>query len=83
MPHVAEALAALEGGFLISALLGPAGVPGPPTIPLFVRPGLVPEPDTSEVSPVAHPAAESPRARIPGAGRPRSLEREGTCRSPT
>jgi hypothetical protein len=83
VPHAAEALIALDGAFLICALLGPARVTAPPTTPLFVRAGVVPGPDTSEVGPVADPTAEPTRARIPGAGRPRSLEREGTCRSPT
>jgi hypothetical protein len=82
--HVAEALSALGGAFLICRVLARAGVPvGLPAIPLFVVAGVVLEPQPPDFGLVENPAADPPRARLAGTRRRRSPGREGTCRSPT
>ncbi|MGH3904257.1 MAG: cation:proton antiporter [Pseudonocardiaceae bacterium] len=55
--HIAEALIALGGAFLVCGLIARAGVRiGLPTIPLFMIAGIVFGPNTPGISLVEHPA---------------------------
>ena len=57
MEHVAEALVALGGAFLVCGVVARLGVPiGLPTIPLFMVAGVVFGPNTPGVALVGDPA---------------------------
>ena len=65
MHHVAEALLALGGAFLVCGLVARAGVPiGLPTIPLFMLAGLLLGPNTPGFVLVGDPADLALVARL-------------------
>jgi hypothetical protein len=79
--HIAEALIALGGAFLVCGLIARAGVRvGLPTIPLFMIAGILFGPNTPGIALVGDPAELELVARLGLIGPPRRPS--GCARSP-